>query len=300
MKSMIHTTVLLKETVDGLNLTKGDIVVDCTLGSGGHVEYVCKTCPNVQMIIGLDADSAAIARSKERLKVLPCAFNFVHTNYSNLSSALDSLGVEKADKFIFDLGFSSDQLETSGRGFSFLRNEPLIMTLADEITPFTLTAKEIVNTWLEESIADIIFGYGEERYARRIAKKIVEAREVKPIETTFDLVEVIKKAVPFVYQRGRLHYATRTFQALRITVNNEIENVKTGLKQAVSKLSSGGRISVISFHSLEDRVVKHYFKELHAEDVGKIITKKPIVPSDEEMKDNPRARSSKLRIFEKN
>jgi 16S rRNA (cytosine1402-N4)-methyltransferase len=299
MKKLIHTTVLLQETIVGLNLKEGDIIVDCTLGSGGHIEAVCKNCPQAKMIIGLDADSDAIARSKERLKDLPCSFSFKQTNYSNLSSALDELGVANADKYIFDLGFSSDQLEASGRGFSFLRDEPLIMTLADNLDETTLTAKEIVNTWLEESIADIIYGYGEERYARRIAKKIIEARETKPIETTFELVEVIKRAVPFAYQRGRLHFATRTFQALRITVNNEIENVKKGLTSALTRLNPGGRIVVISFHSIEDRVVKHFFRDAHVEGVGNVITKKPIVPSDVESRENPRARSSKLRIFEK-
>jgi 16S rRNA (cytosine1402-N4)-methyltransferase len=300
MNKIIHKTVLLHETIEGLALAPGDVVVDCTLGSGGHSEAVCTQCPEVKVIIGVDADSDAIARSTERVKDSPCSFIFRQSNFSTLGTVLDELGHTKVNKFIFDLGFSSDQLEASGRGFSFKKDEPLLMTLTDTITEATLTAREIVNEWQEESIADIIYGYGEEQFSRRIAKGIVEAREEKPIETTFDLIKIIESSVPFFYRKGKIHCATKTFQALRIAVNNEIENLKTGLAEALMRLAPKGRIAVISFHSLEDRVVKHFFKNAVDNEIGTNCTKKPIVPTSIEVKENPRSRSSKLRIFQKN
>ena len=207
------------------------------------------------------------------------------------------------DGIIFDLGLSSDQLENSGRGFSFMKDEPLLMQMKnsgkENPSLEDTTAKEVVNTWEEKSLADIIYGYGEERYSRRIAKAIVEARKSGEIKTTFDLVKIIESAVPAVYKRGRLHYATRTFQALRIAVNDELGVLKEGLEKGFNALKKGGRMSVISFHSLEDRITKKFFKELEKEKKAKLINKKPILAGDEELKNNPRSRSAKLRILEK-
>jgi 16S rRNA (cytosine1402-N4)-methyltransferase len=208
---------------------------------------------------------------------------------------------------MLDLGLSSDQFETSGRGFSFQKNEPLLMTFKENLGPEDLTAKQIVNTWDEENIADIIYGYGEERYSRKIAKGIVGARAVKPIETTFDLVEIIKNSTPSRYAHGKIHPATRTFQALRITVNDEINALKEGLEKGWERLAPGGRMAVISFHSIEDRIVKHFYKSKEwmekadgtSERTANIITKKPITASHQEISENPRSRSAKLRIIEK-
>lgn len=285
--ALIHTTVLLHESIDGLNLHAGSVYLDGTLGSGGHAEYALSKGAH---IIGLDQDAEAIERSKKRLT----GGTFIQENYRNLDIALDSVNIEKIDAFMLDLGLSSDQFETSGRGFTFQKDEPLLMTFKKNPTEEDLTAKEIVNTWDEENIADIIYGYGDERYARRIAKAIVESR---PIETTFELVEAVKLGTPSAYHRGRIHPATKTFQALRITVNDEINTLKEGLKKGFERLHVGGRMAVISFHSIEDRVTKRFFKEKQGE--AQILTKKPIVPSDEEKVRNPRSRSAKLRIIEK-
>lgn len=285
--TLIHTTVLLHESIDGLNLHTGSVYLDGTLGSGGHAEYALSKGAK---IIGLDQDSEAIERSKKRLT----GGTFIQENYRNLDIALDSINIATIDAFMLDLGLSSDQFETSGRGFTFQKDEPLLMTFKKVPTEEDLTAREIVNTWDEENIADIIYGYGDERYARRIAKAIVESR---PIETTFELVEAVKLGTPSAYHRGRIHPATKTFQALRITVNDEINTLKEGLKKGFERLSKGGRMAVISFHSIEDRVTKRFFKE--KQDEANILTKKPIVPSDEEKVRNPRSRSAKLRIIEK-
>lgn len=284
--ALIHTTVLLHESIDGLNLHNGSVYLDGTLGSGGHAEYAEQKGAKV---IGLDRDLEAIERSKKRLNKDAI---FINESYRNLDTALQSVGIEKIDAFMLDLGLSSDQFETSGRGFTFQKDEPLLMTFKKDPTEDDLTAYEIVNTWDEANIADIIYGYGDERYARRIAKSIVESR---PINTTFELVEAVKLGTPSAYHRGRINPATKTFQALRITVNDEINTLKEGLKKGYEALNPGGRMAVISFHSIEDRVTKRFFKEVE----GKILTKKPIVPSDEEKIRNPRSRSAKLRIIEK-
>ena len=233
-------------------------------------------------------------------------------SYRNLDKVLDGLGMPKANRIMLDLGLSSDQFETSGRGFSFQRNEPLLMTFkspkADIVAnsgDYVLTARDIVNKWEEENIADIIYGYGDERYSRRIARAIVESRAERPIETTFDLVDIIKKATPSKYHHGKIHPATKTFQALRITVNDEIGALKEGLAKGFDRLAPGGRMAIISFHSIEDRLVKNFYKEksVRAADgsgpAGRLLTKKPLTPSDREAAENPRSRSAKLRIIEK-
>ena len=207
--------------------------------------------------------------------------------------------MKTVDAIIFDLGLSSDQLEISGRGFSFTKDEPLLMTMKESPNDEDLTAKEIVNTWEERNLADIIYGYGEERFSRRIAKAIVEARKENEIKTTFELVKIIEGSVPGSYKRGKIHFATRTFQALRIAVNDELGALEEGLAGGLKILKNEGRMGVISFHSLEDRIVKRFFREMKDEGKIKIINKKPIIAGKEELILNKRSRSAKLRIIEK-
>jgi 16S rRNA (cytosine1402-N4)-methyltransferase len=222
-----------------------------------------------------------------------------HTNFRDIDKTIHIEGLQKVDKILLDLGFSSDQLDNSGRGFSFLKDEPLLMTLSDEINEGRFTARDILNDWDEENIATIIKEYGEESFARKIAKAVVKARSVKPIERTGELVEIIKSATPGWYHHRKTHPATKTFQALRITVNDEIEALKEGLMNGFDVLAPSGRMAVISFHSLEDRIVKHFFRERALLDQGKVLTKKPVIPERSEIVENPRSRSAKLRIIEK-
>ncbi len=294
MKS-VHTTVLLHETIDGLNLQDGATVIDGTFGGGGHSREICKRNPNVT-IIAFDQDAGAFEKARDKFEDSHCKIKFVNENFRNLDKHAESV-----DGVMLDLGLSSDQLENSGRGFSFMKDEPLLMTMKDKgdnlTSPEDVTAREVVNNWEEESLADIIYGYGEEKFARRIAKGIVEARKTKAIETTTDLVKIIGDSVPALYRRGRLHFATRTFQALRIAVNDELGALKEGLEKGFTALKPGGRMAVISFHSLEDRVVKRFYKEKEKEGKGKLMNKKPIIATAEEIKNNPRSRSAKLRIL---
>ena len=284
----VHKTVLLNETIDGLNLKPDSIVLDATFGGGGHSREILRKFPKAK-VIALDQDKSVWDGEDERI-------SFHNKNFRDLDKVL---GSEKVDGIIFDLGLSSDQLENSGRGFSFLKDEPLLMTMKKNPSEEDLTAEEIVNTWEEKDLADIIYGYGEERFSRRIAKGIVEAREKAEIKTTTDLVKIISEAVPAVYRRGRLHFATRTFQALRIAVNDELRSLQTGLEKGFEALREGGRMSVITFHSLEDRVVKKFYKKMEQEGKVILINKKPILENEENLKNNPRARSAKLRILEK-
>jgi 16S rRNA (cytosine1402-N4)-methyltransferase len=289
----VHKTVLLKETIDGLNLSgnlvSGEkIVVDCTFGGGGHSREVLKRFPKVK-IIALDQDKNAWRNNDARI-------SFHNENFRDLDKVLKG---EKIDGIIFDLGLSSDQLENSGRGFSFMKDEPLLMTMKENPSPEDLTAIDIVNGWSEKSLADIIYGYGEERYARRIAKAIVDTRQKTEIHTTFDLVKIIESAVPGMYRKGRLHFATKTFQALRIAVNDELGALQAGLEKGFNALKIGGRMLVISFHSLEDRVVKKFYKDKQKKKEAILINKKIIEANAEEIKNNPRSRSAKLRILEK-
>ena len=295
----VHKTVLLKETIDGLNLQNDSstkTIVDATFGGGGHSLEICKRYPGVK-IIALDQDKSAFEKAKSKFKDLDCDITFVNKNFKDLDT-LDSSN-NLVDGIIFDLGLSSDQLENSGRGFSFMKDEPLLMTMKENPSSEDLTAFDVVNTWEEKSLADIIYGYGEEKFSRRIAKGIVEAREKKEIKTTFDLVKVISDSVPAVYRRGRLHFATRTFQALRIAVNDELRILQTGLEKGFNLLTVGGRMSVISFHSLEDRIVKKFYKMVEKEGRAILINKRIILADSEELKSNPRSRSAKLRILEK-
>lgn len=296
---MQHETVLLKETVDGLNLKKGDTVFDGTLGGGGHSAYVAEEFGSGVKIIAVDRDQEALVRAEERLKKIGADYTLALSNYRDIDKVLDQKGVAEVQGIILDLGLSSNQLEESGRGFSFKTNEPLFMTFtAPNDKPF-LTAKIILNQWAEETLADIIYAYGDERYARRIAKGIVAYRELKPIEMTWELVDIISSAVPLAYKRGKSHFATKTFQAIRMAVNDELGALREGLKKGFERLSVGGRISVISFHSGEDRIIKNYFRDLSKEKKAKLINKKPIISGEAEIIRNPRARSAKLRIIEK-
>jgi len=298
----MHKTVLLKEVIEGLLAPQkaGNeklVVIDATFGGGGHSLEICKKFPKIK-IIALDQDKSTWEKAKSKFKNLDCDISFVNENFRNMDKVLEG----KADGIIFDLGLSSDQLENSGRGFSFMKPEPLLMTMKDRRdnlpSPEDLTAEEIVNTWEEKHLADIIYGYGEERFARKIAKAIVEARKKSKIKTTFDLVKIVESAVPRG-RRGRIHPATKTFQALRIAVNDELGALKEGLIKGFDRLEVRGRMAVISFHSLEDRIVKRFYKEKEKEGKAKLINKKPIVPTKEEIKNNPRSRSAKLRILEK-
>lgn len=291
-----HQPVLLQETLELLAIESDDTVLDATLGGGGHSYAIAKELGDEGHLIGIDTDAKALERSQNRLQELDAHVTLVHDNFRNLDKVLTKLSVRKVDKALFDLGWSSDQLAESNRGFSFQKDEPLLMTLRDEPDEHALTAREIVNEWEEENIADIIFAYGGERLSRRIARAIVTARKEKAIETTGDLVGIIEEAIP---KRGakRLHPTTRTFQALRITVNDEIGALKEGLTKAYDALEEEGRIAVITFHSLEDKVVKEMFRVWNKEDKGMLLVKKPIAPTREEVQENPRARSAKLRGF---
>lgn len=293
----MHKTVLLNEAIENLNLKKGAIFFDGTLGGAGHSLKVCSDFGKNVRIIAVDKDILAIKNAEEKFSKLNCKADFILSDYRNLDKVLTNFKIDKVDGILFDLGISSDQLDNSGRGFSFKKNEPLLMTFSEKKQK--VNAKIILNNWSEETIADILYGYSDERYSRKIAKAIVEARKNKIIEKTFDLVEIIKRAVPLNYQRGKIHFATKTFQALRIAVNDEIMALKEGMKKGWEFLKNGGRMAIISFHSVEDREVKNFFKDKVKKGEGKLINKKIIIPSDEEIKENPRARSAKLRIIEK-
>jgi 16S rRNA (cytosine1402-N4)-methyltransferase len=294
--SGIHRSVLLHEAIDSLAIDKNDTVVDATVGGAGHARELVDRLGPQGTFIGLDLDSDAIARAREALKGKQGHMHFVEANFRNLDPELQKLGIEKINKALFDLGWSAYQLE-GGRGFSFQKDEPLLMTYSK--SRGLLNARTIVNEWSEESLSNILFGWGEERYARRIAKAIVERRLKKPFETSRELGDVIKAAVPARYRFARLHPATKTFQALRIAVNDELGALKDGLSAAWRRLDSGGRIAVITFHSIEDREVKQLFLVWEKEGSGKRLTKKPLAPTQGEVIENPRARSAKLRVIEK-
>jgi len=293
----MHKTVLLNEAIDNLNIKPNSVYFDGTLGGAGHSEKVCKSFDNVH-VIATDRDEGAIKRAEEKLSKFSCRTDLVLSDYRNIDSVLAELGIKKVDAILLDLGLSSDQLDTSGRGFTFRKDEPLFMTFTEN-TDEALTAETILNFWGEETIADILYAYSDERYSRRIARGIVEARKKKDIKTTSDLVEIVRQSVPGGYRDGKTHFATKTFQALRIVVNDELGALKDGLSKGWDLLNTNGRMAIISFHSLEDREVKNFFREKSKNGEGILINKKPIVPSDIEIEENPRSRSAKLRIIEK-
>lgn len=293
----MHHSVLLQEVINTLDIKDNDVVFDATFGGGGHSRAIAEILGPEGVLIGIDTDSSALESQKKLLDIYACTVYLKQSNFRNLDTVLEELNIKEVNKFVFDLGFSSTQLEDSGRGLSFQKDEPLLMTLSDSMTEETLTAKRIVNEWEEDQIETIIRGYGEESFSKRIAKAIVEARKEKEIETTMQLKDIITNATPSWYQKRRINPATKTFQALRIAVNDEIEAVKEGLLKAFSFLNPGGRIAVITFHSIEDRAVKRTFQVWKKDGLGRQEPKKPIVPDKEEVKKNPRARSAKLRTF---
>lgn len=299
MSSNMHTTVLLKESVEALNLERGAVVVDGTLGAGGHSLEICNQFGSDVKVVAFDLDTDAIDRAKARIEPTGCNITYHQVNFKDLDQVLVELSIPSVDGILLDLGFSSDQLESGGRGISFKKDEPLQMTLKKVLGESEFDASDIVNTWAEEDIANVIYAYGEERFARRIAREIVETRDEAPLKTTTDLVKVIMSAVPSFYRHGKIHPATKTFQALRIAVNGELESLKIVLVKGFDVLKKGGRFSIITFHSLEDRIVKNFFRDKDKEGLATLVTKKPIVPSDEELKENPRARSAKLRTLQK-
>lgn len=300
----MHVPVLLHETIDGLDIQHADVVVDATLGGGGHAVAAAKRISD-GVFIGIDADRNAVERVKIRFAEagVTCRHVLVVENFRHLDRVLALAGVREAHKIFFDIGLSSYQLETeygeAGRGFSFERDEPLRMTFSvepEESGEYRLTAEEIVNTWDESSIADVLYHYGEERFARRIAAAIMRARSESPIQTTKQLVTIVEQAIPKANRR-RHHPATKTFQALRVTVNDEIGALRQALPLAFNHLAHGGRMAAISFHSIEDRVIKQYMRTLAADGLASVLTKKPIVPSSDEVARNPRSRSAKLRLL---
>lgn len=291
-----HSPVLLHETVQGLAIREDDVVVDATLGGAGHARAIAGQLGNRGTLIGFDLDEAAIARAQEALQGARPRIVLVQANFRSMREELLKRGVRGITKALFDLGWSSYQLD-SGRGFSFMRDEPLEMTYAKGGA--SLTAAVVVNTWSEQTLADVLYGFGGERYSRRIARAIVERREKKPFTASRELAEAIAEATPRAYRRSRIHPATRSFQAIRIAVNDELGAIAEGLQAAWELLEPGGRIAAISFHSLEDRTVKHLFAGWEKKGEGKRLAKKPIAAAPEETARNPRARSAKLRLIEK-
>lgn len=305
-----HVSIMLEECIDGLNIREDGVYVDGTLGGGGHSLEIAKRL-STGKLIGIDQDKNAIKKAAEVLKNYEDNVIIVKDNFSNLRNVLFELNIEAIDGLLLDLGVSSHQLDEGDRGFSYNKEAKLDMRM-DKKNP--LSAWTVVNQYDEEELHRVIREYGEERWAKRIASFIVKEREEKPIETTFELVEVIKKAVPAGARKDGPHPARRTFQAIRIEVNNELGIISETIRTAVRSMRKGGRICIITFHSLEDRIVKETFKELSASCVCppelpmcvcdkkkevKIITRKPIIPSAEEIEANPRSRSAKLRIAEK-
>lgn len=282
--SFHHIPVLAQELIEGLAIVPGGCYLDATLGGGGHSQRILDAAPETQ-VWGLDQDEMAIAASRQALASYGDRLHLRHTNFASFQP-----GVQRFDGILADLGVSSTQFDLPERGFSFRQDAPLDMRM-DQGQP--LTAADIINHWDEQALANLIFRYGEERLSRRIARRIVA---VRPLSRTLELAEAIAQSVPAAYRHGRIHPATRTFQALRIAVNRELEVLETFLQQAPTWLKPNGRLAIISFHSLEDRLVKHTLK---ANPSLKILTKKPIIPTDAEVQVNPRARSAKLRIVER-
>ncbi|MBU2109361.1 16S rRNA (cytosine(1402)-N(4))-methyltransferase RsmH [Patescibacteria group bacterium] len=296
----MHTPVLLKEVIEYLKPEPGDIILDATIDGGGHAEAIMQKIGKTGTLIGIDQDAVILENLKSQISNLKNNVILINGNFRNLDELLKNNNIEKIDGAIFDLGTSMLQLEESGRGFTFQKNEPLLMTYKSDINSTDLIAQDIVNKWSEKDITDILYKYGEERFSRRIAKNIVDIRERKEIKTTFDLSEIIRLSVPSFYRNNqRLNCCTKTFQALRIAVNDELNAIEEGLSKVWKLLSAESRLVVISFHSLEDRIVKNFFKEKSKKEEGLILTKKPIIPSQEEIISNSSSRSAKLRAIEK-
>ena len=305
-----HVPVLLHECFDALNIRPDGVYVDGTLGRAGHSREIAQRLTTGRLIC-IDRDQAAIDAAQDRLAPWLDRVTLIHSNFDQLGAILDELGVTGADGMLFDLGVSSPQLDDPARGFSYMHDAPLDMRM-DETQP--LTAKDVVNVWSEEELRRILFDYGEERYAPAIARAIVRRRADKPIETTLELVDVIRGAMPAAALREKQHPAKRSFQAIRIAVNGELDALPPMLEAAADKLSPGGRLAVITFHSLEDRIVKKTLQRLATgctcppefpvcvcgkKPKLRLVNRKPIVSGGEELEENPRARSAKLRVAEK-
>ena len=306
-----HRSVLLEETVNGLNIRPDGIYVDGTLGGGGHAYEICRRLGDKGSIIGIDQDEAAIEAAGIRLKDFGEKVTIVRSNYCEMKSVLHGLGIDKVDGIVLDLGVSSYQLDTAERGFSYREDAPLDMRMDRRQT---MTARDIVNDYSEKDLYRVIRDYGEDKFAKNIAKHIVIEREKRSIETTGQLTEIIRGAIPMKFQKKSGHPAKRTFQAIRIELNRELDVLKDSLDDMIDLLNPGGRLCIITFHSLEDRIVKSAFKK--NEDPctcpkdfpvcvcgkvskGSILTRKPILPGPEEMEENSRSKSAKLRIFER-
>ncbi len=293
---MSHIPVLLHESIDALQIKRGGIYVDCTTNRGGHSKEIAELLGKTGTLICIDLDTDALREAEANLMQIDNhpRYIFVHSNFRHLGTILVTHGIERVDGILADLGLSSQELDSAGRGFTFRYDEPLLMTFDPHPTDDMTTAYDIINNWGEESIADVLYGYADERYAKRIAKKIVETRISKEIKTTFQLVDIIASAVPTLYRHRKTHFATKTFQALRMAANDELTSIKEMIHTASSVLAYDGRLAIITFHSTEDRVVKHTLKEYR--DILTLTSKKPIVPSEEELNTNPRARSAQLRV----
>ena len=306
-----HKSVLLDETIEGLNIKPDGIYVDGTLGGGGHAYEVCRRLNNKGSFIGIDQDAAAIEAAGTRLSDFGERVTIIRSNYCDMKSRLHEKGIDKVDGIVLDLGVSSYQLDTAERGFSYREDAPLDMRMDRRQK---MTARDIVNDYEERELYRVIRDYGEDKFAKNIAKHIVAARQKAPIETTGQLTEIIRASIPMKFQKKSGHPAKRTFQAIRIELNQELEVLKNSLDAMIDLLNPGGRLCIITFHSLEDRIVKSAFRKNENPctcpsdfpvcvcgkiSKGSIITRKPILPSKEEMEENSRAKSAKLRIFER-
>lgn len=306
-----HTSVLLEETVNGLHISPDGIYVDGTLGGGGHAYEVCRQLSNKGRFIGIDQDEAAVEAASVRLSGFGEKVTIVRSNYRDMKLQLQKLGIDRVDGIVLDLGVSSYQLDTAERGFSYRGDAPLDMRMDRRKE---MMARDIVNDYSEMELFRIIRDYGEDKFAKNIAKHIAIEREKAPIETTGQLIEVIKRAIPMKYQKMAGHPAKRTFQAIRIELNQELEVLRDSLDEMIDLLNPNGRICIITFHSLEDRIVKGAFRKNENpctcpphfpvcvcgnESKGRVITRKPILPGEEELEANSRSKSAKLRIFER-
>lgn len=306
-----HKSVLLQECIDALNIRPDGIYLDGTLGGAGHSSQIARRLTEGGRLIGVDRDRTALAAAKERLAPYADRVTLVHSNFAEIDAILDSLGIPAVDGMLFDLGVSSPQLDDASRGFSYMADAPLDMRMdKDDV----LTAGEVVNAWPQGELRRILYDYGEERYAPQIAAAICRAREKAPVETTLELVDIIRSAMPAQALREKQHPAKRSFQAIRIAVNDELGAVSRMMQAAVGRLNPGGRLAVITFHSLEDRIVKSEMQQAARgctcppefpvcvcgkKPLVKLVTRKPIVSGPAELEENPRARSAKLRVAEK-
>ncbi len=305
-----HKPVLLDECIKGLKIKENGIYVDGTLGGAGHSRKIVENLSEEGLLIGIDRDEEALIVAKDRLKDFKNV-SYIHGNHDNIKNIIEELDIEKVDGILLDLGVSSYQLDEATRGFSYMQENELDMRMDKSQS---LTAKEIVNTYEEDELVRIFFEYGEEKFSKQIARRICETRKEKKIETTKELVEIIERSIPFSYRKEGGHPAKRTFQAIRIEVNDEIKPLYNTVKNSIDVLKPGGKLCIITFHSLEDRAVKEAFSDAQGKctcpgdlpycvcgykSLGKVVTRKPILPTKEEMTENSRSKSAKLRIFEK-